>query len=61
MGAGIYYRDANWFGRVGVLHAFDQDKIGENETATDGYTLLNADLILCVQARRAGAGPGNDD
>ena len=43
-GAGIYYRDVNWFARVGFLHAFDQDKIGENETPTDGYTLLNADL-----------------
>jgi iron complex outermembrane receptor protein len=43
-GAGIYYRDINWFARVGVLHAFDQTKIGDEETPTDGYTLLNADL-----------------
>ena len=43
-GGGIYYRDVNWFARVGFLHAFDQNQIGENETPTEGYTLLNADL-----------------
>ncbi len=43
-GAGIYYRDSNWFARLGFLHAFDQDQIGVNETETAGYTLLNADL-----------------
>ena len=36
LGAGIYYRDANWFARVGLLHAFDQDEIGDDETPTDG-------------------------
>jgi iron complex outermembrane receptor protein len=43
-GAGIYYRDASWLARIGFLHAFDQNRIGENETPTEGYTLLNADL-----------------
>jgi iron complex outermembrane recepter protein len=43
-GAGVYYRDTNWFARVGFLHAFDQNRIGEGETPTEGYTLLNADL-----------------
>jgi len=43
-GAGIYYRDVNWFARLGFLHAFDQNRIGANETPTSGYTLLNADL-----------------
>jgi iron complex outermembrane recepter protein len=43
-GAGIYYRDANWLARLGFLHAFDQNRIGANETPTNGYTLLNADL-----------------
>jgi iron complex outermembrane receptor protein len=38
----IYYRDANWYARTG-LHA-NQDKIGQFETPTAGYTLLNADL-----------------
>ena len=44
VGAGIYYRDLNWFARLGFLHAFEQHRTGENETPTDGYTLLNADL-----------------
>jgi iron complex outermembrane receptor protein len=43
-GAGLYYRDSNWFARLGVLHAFDQDQIGVTETETSGYTVLNADL-----------------
>jgi iron complex outermembrane receptor protein len=48
-GAGLYYRDVNWFARVGFLHAFDQDRIGENETPTDGYTLVNADLAYTLK------------
>ncbi len=47
LGAGIYYRDANWLARVFALHAFDQDKVAFDDikdTPTDGYTLLNADL-----------------
>jgi iron complex outermembrane receptor protein len=47
LGAGIYYRDANWLARVFALHAFDQDKVALDDikdTPTDGYTLLNADL-----------------
>ncbi len=43
-GAGVFFRDQNWFARTGFLHAFDQRDIGENETLTKGYTLLNADL-----------------
>ena len=44
LGAGIYYRDASWFARVAALHAFRQDEIGEFETETSGYTLVNAEL-----------------
>ena len=47
LGAGVYYRDANWFARVFALHAFDQDKVArddEKDTPTDGYTMLSADL-----------------
>jgi iron complex outermembrane receptor protein len=47
LGAGIYYRDTNWFARLFALHAFDQDKVAiddARDTPTDGYTLLNADL-----------------
>ena len=47
VGAGVYYRDSNWFARLFALHAFDQDKVSlddDKDTPTDGYTLLNADL-----------------
>lgn len=43
LGGGIYYRDANWFARAGVLHAFNQNRIGEEEIATPGYTLVSAE------------------
>lgn len=44
IGAGVFYRDGNWFARLGMLHAFDQDKIGLNETDTEGYTLVSAEI-----------------
>ncbi|MFN3868767.1 MAG: TonB-dependent receptor [Hyphomicrobiaceae bacterium] len=44
LGGGLYYRDANWFARAGVLHAFDQTRIGLEEIATPGYTLVSAEL-----------------
>jgi iron complex outermembrane receptor protein len=48
-GAGLFYRDSSWSARVGFLHAFDQDRIGEGETPTKGYTLLNADLAYTLK------------
>lgn len=46
LGGGLYYRDANWFARAGVLHAFDQDRFSVefDEIATPGYTLVSAEL-----------------
>jgi iron complex outermembrane receptor protein len=44
LGGGLYYRDANWFARAGVLHAFTQDEIGVNEIETPDYTLVSAQL-----------------
>ncbi|MEO0618395.1 MAG: TonB-dependent receptor [Pseudomonadota bacterium] len=46
LGGGIYYRDTNWFARLGVLHAFDQDDVNaeSDEEETPGYTLINAEL-----------------
>ncbi|MDX2309238.1 MAG: TonB-dependent receptor [Hyphomicrobium sp.] len=44
LGGGLFYRDAHWLARTGVLHAFDQNEIGENEIATPGYTLVSAEL-----------------
>jgi len=43
LGGGIYYHDANWFARAGLLHAFEQDDFGVNEIATPGYTLVSAE------------------
>ena len=53
-GAGVYYRDINWFARLGFLHAFDQNRLGDNETPTKGYTLLNADLAYTVETGAQG-------
>ena len=44
LGGGLFYRDANWAARAGVLHAFDQDDIGVNETETGSYTLVSAEV-----------------
>jgi iron complex outermembrane receptor protein len=44
LGGGVYYHDASWLARVGVLHAFAQDEFGINEIATPGYTLVSAEL-----------------
>jgi iron complex outermembrane receptor protein len=54
-GAGVYYRDPSWFARVGFLHAFDQNRNGENENPTKGYTLLNADLAYTFKLDRGTA------
>lgn len=48
LGGGLFYRDANWFARAGVLHAFDQNKIGENEIATPGHTLVSGELSYTI-------------
>jgi iron complex outermembrane receptor protein len=49
IGGGVYYRDAAWLARINTLHAFEQDKIALEETATSGYTLLNAELSYTMK------------
>lgn len=44
LGGGVFWRHDNWFARVGLLHAYAQDKVAENETPTGGYDLLKAEL-----------------
>ena len=44
LGGGVYYRDGNWFARVGLLHAFPQNDVSDFETDTGGYDLLKAEL-----------------
>jgi iron complex outermembrane receptor protein len=51
LGGGVYYHDASWLARVGLLHAFAQDEIGLNEIETPGYTLVNAELSYTTEVR----------
>ncbi len=45
LGGGLFYRDANWFARVNLLHAFAQNDVAPiAETPTPGYNLLKAEL-----------------
>ncbi len=44
VGGGVSWRDANWFARVGLLHASAQNDLATSETPTSGYDLLNAEL-----------------
>lgn len=44
LGGGLFWRDANWFARVTLLHAFAQNQNAAEETPTPGYNLLNAEL-----------------
>ncbi|MBR0757267.1 TonB-dependent receptor [Bradyrhizobium jicamae] len=45
IGGGVYWRDANWFARVNLLHAFAQNDIAATgETPTAGYNLLKAEV-----------------
>lgn len=44
-GGGLFWRDANWFARVNLLHAFAQNDIAPiAETPTSGYNLLKAEV-----------------
>jgi iron complex outermembrane receptor protein len=44
LGGGIYYRDANWLGRINLLHAFTQNNVSGVETPTPGYNRLRAEV-----------------
>lgn len=44
VGGGLFWRDAGWFARVGVLHACDHTEIAPYETVTKGWTNLRAEL-----------------
>jgi iron complex outermembrane receptor protein len=57
VGGGVFWRDANWLARVGLLHAFAQTHIAENETPTQGYDLLRAELSYTRRVAPNGFGP----
>lgn len=45
IGAGLFWRDANWLTRINLLHAFPQSNIAQiAETPTPGYNLLKAEV-----------------
>jgi len=45
LGGGAYWRNDNWFVRMGVLHAFSQNDLAQFETSTTGYNLLKLEVI----------------
>jgi iron complex outermembrane receptor protein len=53
LGGGAFYRDGNWLARINLLHAFTQNNIAANETPTDGYNLLKAELSYTQKIRNA--------
>lgn len=44
LGAHWDFRHQAWEGKFGVSHHFRQDHIGRNETTTDAYTLVDAEI-----------------
>jgi iron complex outermembrane recepter protein len=44
LGGGAYWRNDNWFVRMGLLHAFGQRDLGVNDTPTAGYNLLKMEI-----------------
>jgi iron complex outermembrane receptor protein len=56
IGGGVWWRNDNWFARVGLLHAFAQNRVAAEETPTAGYNLLKAE-ISTTQRVRTPAGP----
>ena len=51
LGGGVFYRDGNWFARVGLLHAFAQNNVSDFETNTDGYNMLKAELSYTTRLK----------
>jgi iron complex outermembrane receptor protein len=49
LGGGVYLKNAEWFARVGLLHAFAQNDLALNETPTAGYNLLKAELTYTLR------------
>ncbi len=50
VGGGLFYRDANWFARINLLHAFAQNDVAAiAETTTPGYNLLKAEVSYKTQ------------
>jgi iron complex outermembrane receptor protein len=57
LGGGVYWRDPNWFLRVGLLHGFAQNRLAENETPTGDYNLLKAEIAYTIRLAPVDYGP----
>ena len=58
VGAGVFWRDAQWLARVNLLHAFAQNNIAQvGETPTAGYNDLRAEVSYKWKAAK----PGRND
>ncbi len=55
VGGGLWWRNAEWFARVGALHALAQNRVADNETPTAGYTLLKAELSHTIRLKHGAA------
>ena len=62
LGGGLFYRDSDLFARVGVLHAFEQDRVNaeSNELTTPGYTLVSAELSYTSKLATSMSGPDTE-
>jgi len=56
LGGGAFYRDGNWLARVNLLHAFPQNDVAPNETPTQGYNLLKAEVSYTRKLKNARPG-----
>lgn len=57
LGGGVYWRDANWFARVKLLHAFAQNDIADvAKTTTPGYDDLRAEVSYNWKPHKLRAG-----
>lgn len=56
LGGGIYYKDDEWYARIGLLHAFDQNRVAADETTTKGYNLLRAEISRTEKTNYATTG-----
>lgn len=57
LGGGVWWRNAEWYARIGLLHAFTQNDVAINETPTDGYNLLRAEVSYTHAFSRSDSGP----
>ena len=60
VGGGTYWRNDNWFVRMGLLHAFGQSDLGVNDTPTAGYNLLKMEISNKQYWRDSPWGAGRD-